>query len=172
MDLFFVKYDLREEMESNSYSWQEILFALKHKIITADDVIKYATCIINEDTLGFEIVIEIACLSDNEDIFPYLEQLVSLEITQEISGIKDKWLYLILKWLYKKRKFVVNALDMVEEIYEIFDYPDSIISFVRYMPSESGDLGSVELNRERLYKNWAYYLEQYEEEHFDNILNP
>lgn len=165
MDLCFLKYNIREEMKKNAYSWQEILFALRNKIITVEDVIEYATYIIDEDTLGYDIVLEITCLYNDEDIYPYLQQLIILEDNQNIADIKDRWLYLILKWLHEKRNDVENVLDIVEEIYEIFDYPDSITSFVRYMPSETGDLGSLELNRERLFKNWANYLKIFEEEH-------
>ena len=42
MNLFFLKYNLKEEMGKNVYSWQEILFALRNKIITVEDVIEYA----------------------------------------------------------------------------------------------------------------------------------
>lgn len=165
MDLFFLKYNLREEMKKNIYNWQEILFALKNKIITVEDVIQYASYIINEDTMGFDIVLEITCLHSDEDIYPYLQQLTMLEDSQDIADIKDRWLYLILKWLYGKRNDIENVIEIVEEIYELFNYPNSITSFVRYMPSETGDLGSLELNRERLFKNWANYLELFEEEH-------
>lgn len=165
MDLFFLNYNFREEMKRNTYSWQEILFALRNKLVTVDDIIEYATFIINEDTLGYDIVSEITFLHSNEDIYPYLQQLILLEDSEEIEDIQDKWLYFILKWLYENRYDVGNVLEIVEEIYELFDYPDSIVSFVRYMPSETGDLGSLELNRERLFKNWGNYLKLYEEEH-------
>lgn len=165
MDLFFLKYDLREEMKKNIYNWQEILFALNNQIVTVEDVIEYASYIINENIMGFNIVLEMTCLHGDEDIYPYLQQLIMLEDSQNIADIKEKWLYLILKWLYEKRNSIENALEIVEEIYEIFDYPDSITSFVRYMPSEAGNLGSVELNRERLFENWANYLKLFEEEH-------
>lgn len=165
MELFFLKYNFEEEMKKNVYSWQEILFALEHKIITTEDIIKYAIFIIDENIIGFDIVLEITCLHSDEDVYPYLEKLIKLEDSQDIIDIKDKWLYLILKWLYEKRNDIANVLKIVEEVYEVFDYPNSIISFVSYMPSEAGDLGSSELNRERLFKNWADYLELYEEEH-------
>lgn len=165
MDLFFLNYNIKEEMKRNDYSWQEILFALKSKIVTIEDIIEYATFIINEDTVGYDIVLEMTCSNGDDDIEPYLQQLILLEDREEIEDIQDKWLYYILKWLFENRYNVENVLDIVEEIYELFDYPDSIVSFVRYMPSETGDLGSLELNRERLFKNWGNYLKSYEEEH-------
>lgn len=169
MDLSFLKYDFNKEMLENNYSWNEILFALDNKIITADGVIDYATYVLDGGILGFDIVLDITSLRRDEDIMPYLKELVRLEEIQEISDIKNKWLYLILKWLYEYRYQIVNIFEIVEEIYELFDYPKSIVSFVRYMPSESGDLGSPELNRERLFKNWKNYIDIFEEEYLNNI---
>lgn len=104
-------------------------------------------------------------MHSDEDVYPYLQQLIMLEDKQDMADIRDKWLYLILKWLFERRNDIENVLEIVEEIYEVFDYPDCIVSFVRYMPSEAGDLGSLKLNRERLFENWAHYLELFEEEH-------
>lgn len=111
------------------------------------------------------VVLEITCSNSDEDIYPYLRELIQLEESQDTASIKNKWLYLILKWLYEKRNEIDNVLQIIEEIYELFDYPDSIISFVRYMPSDAGDLGSPKLNRERLFKNWEQYLATVEKEH-------
>lgn len=165
MELFFLKYNFSEEMKVNIYSWQEILFGLENKIITAEKVKEYASYIINENMAGYDIILEIICQYDYEDIDLYLQKLISLEEKQNKADIQDKWLYLILKWLYKNRSNIENILEIVEEIYEQFDYPNSIAPFVRYMPSEEGDLGSPELNRERLFKNWDNYLKMFEEQH-------
>ena len=40
-----------------------------------------------------------------------------------------------------------------------FDYPKDISNFVRYMPISQPNLGSVELNTERLFTNWKSFLE-------------
>lgn len=168
MNLSFLKYDFISEMKRNNYNWHDILFALENQIIKTEDVIDYSVCILNEGILGFEIVLEISCLDSNEDVYPYLYDLIELEKGKYLSDVKDKWLYLILKWLYENKHLIQNIMDIVEEVYEIFDYPDSIISFVRYMPSEEGDLGSPELNKEKLFKNWKKYLELYKEEYQNN----
>lgn len=163
MELFFLNYDFKEEMKEIKYSWQEILFALDNKIITAEDVIEYACYIINDRSEGFDIIMDIVCLDNGDDIYPHLHELIKLEEPQDIKDIKDKWLYLILKWLYENRNDIENVLEIVEEIYELFDFPESISSFVRYLPSEDGDLGSIELNRNRLFRNWDNYLELFKE---------
>ncbi|EAG9432835.1 DUF2247 family protein [Listeria monocytogenes] len=166
MDLSFLKYDVKGEMERNQYSWQEISFALENKIINTQDAINYAIFILDENVLGFEIVLEMTSLDADEDICPYIETLVRLEEHEEQQGIIEKWMYLILKWLYENRSNYEDVIEIVEELYESFGYPESIVSFVRYMPSEAGDLGSIELNRQRLFNNWKNYLSDFEEEHF------
>lgn len=163
MNLFFLKYNFKEEMKNHIFSWQEILFALENNIITSDDIIEYSKYILNENTVGFDIVLEIACLNQDENVKPYIYELIKLENKQDVSCIKNKWLYLILNWLYNNRSKIKNSLEIVEELYELFDYPSSITSFVRYLPSNSGDLGNLELNRAKLFKNWKNYLDLFEE---------
>ena len=165
MNLSFLKYDIESEMKKTFYSWQEISFALDNKIINTEDAVHYAVFILDENILGFEIVLEITSLDADEDVFPYVETLAQLEGKQELQAIKDKWLYFILKWLYENRNRFADVLEVVEELYEAFDYPSNIASFVRYMPSEAGNLGSLELNRQRLFNNWSDYLIEFKEEH-------
>ncbi len=164
MDLFFLKYNILDEMKENTYSWHEILFALNNNIITSEAAIDYAGYIINENVAGYNTVMEMACLNSDEDPKQLIEELIQLENAQTECEVKSRWLYLILKWLYKKRNEIEDVLEVVEEIYFQFEYPESIKSFVRYLPSEEGDLGSLELNRERLFKNWEKYLESFESE--------
>lgn len=60
-----------------------------------------------------------------------------MEDKQDGEEIKEKWLYLILKWLYKNRSKYKDPLAIVEELYEEFEYPEDMKTFVRYMPSDS-----------------------------------
>ena len=69
-----------------------------------------------------------------------------------------KWLYVLLSWIYENRSDFDDALQAVEQVYADFDYPQSIESFVRYMPSDEPSLGSIEKDTERLYKKWDSYL--------------
>jgi hypothetical protein len=43
-----------------------------------------------------------------------------------------------------------DPLVLVEQLYADFNYPETIASFVRYMPSEEPDLGYLELNEVHL----------------------
>jgi hypothetical protein len=64
-----------------------------------------------------------------------------------------------LDWLFNNRENYSDTLDLVVQIYSNFDYPENIAEFIRYMPSDDLDLGSLELNEGRLYEKWKEYLE-------------
>lgn len=102
----------------------------------------------------------LACVYKNESVYPYLSDLADLELNDEDGVfIKEKWMYLILDWIYNNKNNFPNSLDVVEYIYSDFDYPRQISSFVKYMPSDEPDLGSLELNESRLYRKWNEYLD-------------
>lgn len=170
MDLSFLKYDFNKEMEKYSFTWRDILFALDSNIINTEEVINYATYILNEDTKDFDIILDLINLDDTMDIRLHLFRLIKSEYEEDQDRIKRKWLYLILKWLYENRFLYQNILQIVEEIYEVFSFPKEITSFVRYLPSESGNLGSIELNRQKLFDNWRTYLKDVEDENIVEII--
>jgi hypothetical protein len=87
-----------------------------------------------------------------------VEELAGHEPQPE-STIRDKWLYLVLAWVYEQQANFEEPLRTVEEIYADFGYPPHIASFVRYMPSDEPDLGR-ELNERRLYTKWKQYLDE------------
>lgn len=65
-----------------------------------------------------------------------------------------KWAYLELKAAYEVRDRLSDPLGVVEEIYADFDYPESVASFVRYMPPPAGS----PTGEDALYSRWASYL--------------
>ena len=48
--------------------------------------------------------------------------------------IREKWLYILLSWLWINRESFEDTLDEVESIYTDFDYPAEIESFIKYIP--------------------------------------
>jgi hypothetical protein len=73
--------------------------------------------------------------------------------------IRDKWLYLVLAWLYEHRAEVPDPLQRVEEVYADFGYPEQLANFVRYLPMEGPGLGSREANERRLFERWKRYID-------------
>ena len=84
------------------------------------------------------------------------------ELVKELTQINKESAFLISKILDKLVKDkVIDPLAEVEKIYEDFNYPEEIESFVRYMPPKDGydpSLYSYEENLIRLFENWKSYL--------------
>jgi len=63
-----------------------------------------------------------------------LESLASLNGPADDGSSIEKWLYLVLAWLFEHRAEFEEPLSQVEVVYSDFDYPASIEGFVRYIP--------------------------------------
>ncbi len=99
--------------------------------------------------------------NQSNDIFPYLNELCSE--TNEDSTIREKWLYILLSWLWLNRESFEDPLDEVESIYTDFAYPAEMDSFIKYMPPTDRydpSLYSYAENINRLMKNWESYLQK------------
>lgn len=81
------------------------------------------------------------------------------------SKIREKWLYVILSWLWNNRINFEDPLSEVENIYADFDYPVQIESFIKYIPPTDGydpSLYSYMKNIDRLMKSWESYLQKFD----------
>lgn len=143
-------------------TWQDIMYGIENRFLTEDAVIKYAVDELCIDENPSEIILELSCLQIGDSIYPYMDELKRLQQEQKNSdgSPKEKFLYVLLNWVYEHKNNYEDPLDAVEYIYGDFDYPEIISKFVKYMPLEEPNLGSVELNRERLFKYWKNYLDR------------
>lgn len=163
MELKYNDFNFIELVNSVSkWSWQELVFGVDNKFITDSEIIEYAKFILTEDIVGFDFVLELSIAEGDEDIQGFLRELVSLESIQNEQSIKEKWLYAILLHLYNNKDKYEDALDMVEEIYADFDYPEEMAGFVKYMPAENSAYGFESYPCENLYKLWQRYLKSKE----------
>ena len=142
-------------------TWGDIEYGIENKYISSDIAIDHAMHELAECEDYSQDSIDLVSLNKGDTVYPYLRKLaeVSRELKDNIM-IKEKWMYLILDWIYNHKNKYSDPLGIVEKIYSDFDYPEIISNFVRYMPSNEVDLGSVELNEARLFKNWQDYLEE------------
>lgn len=141
-------------------TWETIMYGIERNYILPNIAIEHAINELSQKENYPQYLIELASLSKDESVYPYLNELADLEIIEEDEVSKDKWLYLMLDWTYNNRHKYSDSLGLVEQIYADFDYPVQISTFVRYMPSNEPDLGSLELNEARLYRSWGNYLEE------------
>lgn len=88
-------------------------------------------------------------------------QFAALDDGFNEEDVSRKWLVASLANLYANRHLTEDPLGEVERIYADFDYPESMKSFVRYMPvagEYNPDKHSHEQNVERLFENWRRFL--------------
>lgn len=154
--------ELTYEFVSNKtrLTWQELKYAIDRNFLPPGTAIEHALTLLSEDTNESSLIFELASLYHDEPVHTYLDELARLEPNQDADTIKEKWLYLILDWLFTKKDQYSDPFGLIEQIYADFDYPENIATFVRYMPMDGPDLGSIELNQARLYKNWEKYLDE------------
>ncbi len=143
-----------------SLSWKDIKYGIENEYCDNDLAIKYAEKLMSDSEDVPEAISELVWLSNDNSVMEYVNELVGKEKSLDKDKIADKWLYLILSWLFEIKKSNADGLLRIEKIYADFDYPDSISHFVQYMPMHGQDLGSKELNQEKLVKYWMEYIHQ------------
>lgn len=80
-----------------------------------------------------------------------LERLARREPEQLHELIRDKWLFLVLAWLFEHRGARPDALGEVEQVYAAFDFPECMEGFVPYLPSPDGA-------RKDVIGNWGEFV--------------
>lgn len=138
-------------------SLQEIVFGVDHELMSERAALFLAT-----DKSGGSLdssgKFGAAAVKNRQSMRDILGGIVETEPAQDIRTIKEKWLYLVLAWIFAHKTEYKDPLKAVEEVYADFEYPPTIASFVRYMPMTRPDLGSREDNERQLYENWEHYL--------------
>ena len=130
--------------KSVCWTWQELLFGIKHNIIEIEDIIYYSNEIISEDDDDFETIMQILIV-DIDEVEPIVEKLALKEEKQLEDDIVSKWIFMIIYFYYLTNRNIV--FDMIDEIYSDFDYPPEISGLVPYMPKEDGNSIDDNLNK-------------------------
>jgi len=139
-------------------AWSEVLNAIEKQFASRQFAIEYAMAELLLVDEYPQALLELASLDKGDDIHPYIDELAAMEPVLPEKECSDKLLYLVLAWLHEHIENYPDPLGVIEEVYADFDYPEQISGFVRYMPLEEPDLGSVEKNNARLYEKWKLYL--------------
>lgn len=148
--------------EKVNLSWCDIKWGYENNLITSELPIKKAeNIVLTEIYTKAELELSFLIPNQSNDIFLFLNELCSE--TNEDSTIREKWLYILLSWLWIKRESFEDPLDEVESIYTDFAYPAEMDSFIKYMPPTDRydpSLYSYAENINRLMKNWESYLQK------------
>lgn len=161
MKLVSIKLTYDYAVQRVNLTWHDINFAIKNHFLMPKAAIEHAIVELEKKEDTCSSLIELASLGNEDSIHPYIDDLVSREKLPNNIEI-DKWLYLLLSWVFDNKNQLKDPLTIVEQLYADFNYPKQISSFVRYMPSNEPDLGNKELNEDKLYNEWKRYLEDRE----------
>lgn len=142
-------------------SWREVRFGVVEGLLDPRAAIDIALDQLDTKGEPSAALLELASLGRDESVMPLVEQLANSEPPCDEESIRDKWLHIVLAWLYEHRAEFSDPLQTVEEVYADFDYPEQIASFVRYMPMQGPDLGSRVANERRLFERWKVFVENW-----------
>jgi Uncharacterized protein conserved in bacteria len=150
MEMKYKMFDFAKIVKTiNYWSWKELIWGQRNRIIRNKDIIEYAKNVLEEDIKRFDEVLELSIADEDEDIASLLVQLANLDKVETDEAIQEKWRYAILLDLYNNQDSYDNVYENIENIYADFDYQEDMASFIGYMPSSSGR--SIE-------ESWKMYL--------------
>jgi hypothetical protein len=141
-------------------SWRDVRFGLANELLDPQAPVELAVDQVGGRAEPSAALLELAGVGKNETTRELVEQLANEEPPCSEDESRDKWLYLVLAWLYEHRGEVPDPLQRVEEVYADFGYPVQIAKFVRYMPMKGPDPGTREANERRLFEQWKWYIEE------------
>lgn len=146
-------------------NWYDIFFAIENGFLSYQAAIEHASLELGRDESAPQAVLDLAILSYNEALFPnsihpYIDELANQITEKEKIKTKDKIMYVLLKWVYEHRSDYDDPLRVIEFIYDDFNFPKTIASFVRYLPMQGSNLGSIEKNTSRLFEYWKQFLNE------------
>lgn len=140
-------------------SWRDLQYGLANELLDEEAIIDFAVKQVELLPQPDTALLDLAAASSSDPVRGLVDQLAAREPQVTDAELRDKWLYLVLAWLYERRDAMADPLGAVEEVYADFEYPEAISGFVRYMPLDGPDLGSVEANEQRLIERWRRYLD-------------
>ncbi len=149
MDMLSISYEFI--CSHIKLSWFDIKWAYEKKLIGWHSIVKHAEHLVSlGEASQLELELSFKSKMDTHEISLILDDLSMCCIDADESATQEKWLFIILLWLFTNRNNYSEPLKMVETIYEDFDYPEAIESFVAYMPVSDGYDPNAHSHREIL----------------------
>ncbi len=159
MDIIRLRVPYEFIRDQAEVSWQDLRFGLVNELVDPKAPSELAAERIAGQEQPSPALIELAGTDNEESVSRLVEQLANAEPKRSEVDIRDRWLHLVLAWIYEHQGEYADPLQKVEEVYADFGYPEQIAPFVRYMPMEGADLGIRE-NERRLFERWKRYVDE------------
>lgn len=144
--------------------WHVLLFAVENGFVEKESVLRYAESQIETEANPSQLLLDLAWEKDENSVYEYLIKLANLSSPKDEENLKEKFLFLLLNWIFENREKYGDPLEMVEIIYADFDYPEEISGFVKYMPPQYPLHSSKPENVKQLYENWEKFCEKKKKE--------
>lgn len=103
-------------LKNTSFSFRELKYAVDKGFLPSEVVITHAVTLLSEKTSESDTLFQLAALYADESIQHYIDKLAKAEPSQQIEVIKEKWLYVVLDWLFAEKDHYPDPLGIVEEI--------------------------------------------------------
>lgn len=158
----FFMYSIDVDKYFGYLNWQIICWGIKNDIIDVNCAIDYAHKLVERNVAEDEsLVVELFILedADKSNVIALIEGYISLDsINTELC--KRVLRYIILDGINQSGKDVLNK---VEDIYSDFGYPEDMVSFISYMPTEDTEYNpskhTKEDNEQRLVNKFNEFLQ-------------
>jgi hypothetical protein len=132
----------------------ELAYGYQNNWITRQDVVSIAVakhirgCLLTEAEDALVLL-----LPDDLDLVPDLVESLAVP-GQSTESRARLWLFLSLSWLLEHRAEFRDPYLVIENLYSLFEYPDEMKGFVRFMPISPGE----ELGLEAMQRRWEQYV--------------
>ena len=160
-------------------SWEELYYGIKCGFISPEVAIDKAVQLVNQEES--DAIMNLASLYKDEvdEVEIYLKELTKSEQFQSKDNTKEKWLYIVLAWLYIHQDqynilyaeipySVENIYEKVNIIWDDFNHPD-ILKFL-FIQTDLSDFersgGTSDVRY--FYESWKDYLQK-QKERCENI---
>lgn len=141
--------------------WPDIEFGLENELLSKGDVERFAAGLVATSGDPDSDLVELAGAGADDDVKTLVRRLArKVENSDTSTSVTDKWLYVVLAWLFDQRATFDEPLKELSGVYADFGYPSSIKHFVPYMPMVGENLGTREANEARLYERWLEFVER------------
>ncbi len=167
-------------IDKTDLTWGELYFGVQCGFIHPEAAIQKAEKLIAQEVEISASLFELASLFKHEAFLavPYLSNLAEQEPMQSITFIQEKWLYLVLSWLYEHQEEhrilkgeeqppLDNAFQQMMVIWDDFNSNMTIFDFI--LKQDTTDPLYFEIAEEpipvdlsNLYQGWERFLKEQE----------
>lgn len=145
-------------------SWIDVVYGISKKYANFTLAIAYANKVVSLGNYS-DLEFRVSCVdvNDSDEVDQLINEICGFEFLSDEVAQKEKWLFIVLYWLWINRFSFDKPLDVVEFIYSDFDYPEEIESFVSYMPPKDDydpSIYSYEENLNHMMNKWKGYIDR------------